>query len=301
VTTTSRLITPPQEDEIYPYRRVWFSIALEAGLLLAICVGMFIAFNVIGVQLPIIFRQVINIGLVALPVVLWFLFSLAREQAVSLPRQRMLTVLIVTGLAANAIGLPILQNVFQIDRWLPLADAPTRLVGYAITVGSLQEIIKYLVVRYTTYPTLFRIRLDSVAYTVASALGYSTVLNLQFALTTNTDPGTLGLEIFATTAFHIVASLLVAYGLSELRFASPSPILLPLTVVLAALIHGLAIPLRAGLINAGFSLSGGFTTPLFGLIVAIGLLVGVGSTMAFLFERAERAAREASAESGRST
>ena len=295
--SSARLITPPQEDEIYPYRRVWTSIALECGLLFAVCTGTFVAFDIVGVELPAIFQRLIDALLVLLPIALWLIFSFLREQAVPLPRQRLLTVMIVTALAANALGVPIIQSIFQTDRWLPLADAPTRLIGYVITVGSLQELIKYLVVRYTTFPDLIRMRLDTVAYATASAVGYATVLNAQFALTTAAEPGTLALQVFANMAFHIVASLLVAYGLSELRFATPSPILLPLTVMLGALIYGISIPLRTGLINASFALTGGFTRPLLSLGVSAAVLLAVGASMAFLFERAERAAREARAES----
>jgi hypothetical protein len=299
VTTTSRLITPPQEDEIYPYRRAWFSIAVESGILFVVTVAMFVTFRLLGVRFTPFIEQIVNLSVVLLPLVLWGVFSLRRELSVPLPRARLLMVLVVTGLAANAVGLPIADNIFQVDRWLPLADAPVRVVGYIITLGSLQEIIKYLVVRYATFPELLRIRADSVAYSAASAIGYAVIVNLRFALDTNTDPGTLALESFATFAFHLVASVIVAYGLSELRFSAPSPLLLPVMVVAAAVIHGAAIPIHAGLTNAGFSLAGSFTNPVFGLIMAVGLLVSIGSTMAFLFQRAEIAAQEARAESER--
>ncbi|MDX2160598.1 MAG: PrsW family glutamic-type intramembrane protease [bacterium] len=290
---STRLIPPPQEEEIHPYRRVWPSIALEMGVLFGVTLVCYTAFRVLGLELPPLIVQALNAVLALLPLLLWVVFSLLRERAVLLPRQRLLTVMIVTGLAANAVGLPLVEGVFQIDRWLPLAPSTTRIVGYVITVGALQELLKYLVVRYTVWPDFFRTRLDGVAYTFASSIGYATLLNIQFVLTTATLPDSAAFFVFNTLALHVAASIIVGYGLAELKFAAPTPLLLLLTLVLASFVNGGLAPIRDGLVNAGFSINGAFPSPLIGFFISLAILTAVALTFAFLFERADRAAREA--------
>ncbi len=297
---SARLVTPPQDEEIHPYRRVWASIALESGILFAICAGVFAAFNLIGVSVPTIVEQGLQIVLVLLPLILWGLFSLWREQRVPLPRERLFAVMIMTALAANALGQPIVDLVFQPERWLPLAPVPTRIVAYAITVGTLQEFIKYMVVRYAAWREFFRTRLDSVAYTFASAVGYATVLNVQFVLASpSASPDALALHVFETMALGAAASIVVAYGLAELRFATPSPLFLPLTLIIASFLYGGLIPIRTNFVNASFSLAGGFPKPLIGLLLSFGVLIVISFVFSFLFERSERAAQEAEAAEGR--
>jgi len=296
----ARLVTPPQDEEIHPYRRVWASIAIESGVLFALCTGVFVGFNLIGISVPTVLEQGLRIVLVLLPFFLWVIFSLWREQRVPLPRVRLFAVMIITVLAANALGVPIVDLVFQPDRWLPLAPVPTRIVAYAITIGTLQEFIKYMVVRYTVWRDFFRTRLDSVAYTFASAVGYATVLNVQFVLTTPTaSPDAVALYVFETMALGAAASIVVAYGMAELRFATPSPLFLPLTLIIASFLYGGLIPIRVNFVNASFSLAGGFPKPLIGLMLSFGVLIVISFVFSFLFERSERAAQEAEAAEGR--
>ncbi|MFN8529614.1 MAG: hypothetical protein U0670_13470 [Anaerolineae bacterium] len=291
----SRMLTPPQEEDVFPFLRVWPSIVVQSSVLFVICGGIFAAVGIFGLSVPAFIKQPVNLLIAVLPLGLWIVFAFWRERSVVEPRQQLLTVVIITALAANAVGIPFIEGVFQTERWLPLAAAPVRIVGYTITVGSFQELIKYLVLRYTVWGNHFRIRQDSVAYGFASAVGYATVLNLHFVLSTNTDAGSVALFTAETMALQAAASIIVAYGMSELRFSTPTPLLLPITIVMASFIFGGLIPLRAGFVNARFSLRGGFPNPLLGLAVSAAVFIGLAVIFAFLFERADRADREAAA------
>jgi hypothetical protein len=290
-----RLLTPPDEEEIYPYRRVWQSIAIESGVMLAIAGGAFVLFNFLHLNLPRALAQPVNVLLALAPFGLWLVFSLWRERFALQPRQRLLAVVVVTALVANGVSMPFIEGVFQPDRWLPLGSATDRIIGYTFTVCIVQEILKYLVVRYLVWPDQFRTRLDSVAYCVASAVGYATVLNLRFVLSGVALPDVVAIYVFGTLALNLVGSTIVAYGLAEVRFDNPSPFLLTATIALAALSNGVAIPVRGGLVNAGFSIQGGAASPLFGLGFSVGVLLGIGVVIAFLFNNAERRAQEAAA------
>ncbi len=275
---------------------------MESGILLVITAALFVIFNLLGVRLSERLQIPINVVLALTPVGLWMIFSWWQERFVPQPRPHLIMVMIVSALAANAVGIPLVNDVLQVDRWLPLSSAIMRIIGYMFTVGLVQEMLKYLVVRYTVWPEHFRIRLDGVAYGAAAAIGYATVLNLQAILNTNPPPDSAALRIFGTVALNLVASAIVGYGLAEVRFSQPSPFVLASTIALAAFITGVAIPIRAGLVNPSLSLDVvgdnpllniSATKPLLGLIFSSALLIAPSLALSVLFNSAERREREA--------
>jgi RsiW-degrading membrane proteinase PrsW (M82 family) len=298
----SLLLPPREEEEIYPYRRAWRSMAAESTIMLGTAVALFVVFNILNVQLPESLKTPVNVGLGLMPVGLWLALSWWPERFVLQPRQRLLTVTIVSALAANAIGIPLINDFLQVDRWLPLSSAIARIIGYTFTVGIVQEMLKYLVVRYTVWPQQFRNRLDGVAYGAASAIGYATVLNVHFALSNPSSPDVTANRVFGNLALHLATSLVVGYAFAEVRFSQPSPLLMTLSMALSAFITGVAIPIRAGLVNASLSLDNTATNPLLnisatrplqGLIFSLGLLVALSLVLSFLFNSAEQREREA--------
>ncbi len=310
-----KLLTPPDEEaEIYPYRHVWRSVIVENMALFIITVVIFFVFGLFRPQLPGILNLIFNGILAVLPVILWLLFSVWRERTVPQPRQRLITVFLVTALAANALAIPFIEDVIQPERWLPLGGAINRIIGYAFTVGIIQETTKYAVVRFITWPDYFRTRLDSVAYCVASTLGYAVVLNLRHLFTASSiTPDVMAVQVFGNVAVNLAASLIVSYGLAEVHFDKPTPFLMTITVAFAALINGVVIPLRSGLTNATFSISststespsifdtlaalfslqGSAPKPFLGFAFSGAILLALGIIVAFLFNNAERQAREA--------
>lgn len=294
-----RLLTPPQqEEEVYPYRDAWRSVAIESGVVGVVTILLFILVNIVRLQIPQQFNGIIATGLACLPIILWLYFSWRPERTVPQPRQRLLAVALISALIANAIGTPLINEFLQVDRWLPLSSAISRIIGYTFTVGIVQGFLKYLVMRYTVWPNQFRIRLDGVAYGAATGLGYASVLNLHFAFSTSASPDVAAAHMFANLALHLVTGILVGYGLSELQLGSP-PLLLPVfTVALAALITGISIPIRAGLVNAALELGTSTSRPLLGIIFSALLLIVPLLILSFMYNNAERQAQEIIAGSG---
>lgn len=311
-----RLLTPAEEEEVYPYRRVWRSFVVEGTLLAGLSVAVFVIFGLFGLRLPDVLTLAVNALLIAAPVLLWLVFSVWRERFVPEPRQRLIAVFLITALAANALALPFIDQVLQPERWLPLGGAINRIIGYAFTIGIVQETTKYAVVRFVTWPDLFRTRLDSVAYCSASALGYALVQSGQFFVAHPTvAPDVIATQMFNSVALNLAASLIVSYGLAEVRFDQPTPFLMTITVALAALLNGIAIPVRTGLTNANFVLPAATTDtpsllqlaasvfslrsatpkPILGVGFSAVLLLAFVVVIAFLFTNAERQAREARA------
>lgn len=293
----SRLVSPDAVDDINAYAAVWPSLILQIGVLTAVVVALYLAFNVLGIgaRLPRLAGQALDVGLVALPVAAWALFTLPRERAAPQPRARLLTVLVISGLAANAIALPLIDGLFQVERWLPLSNAINRIIGYAFTVGITQEISKYIVIRYTAWTGEFRTRRDAIAYGIASAIGYATVLNLRFVLESGAQPDIVAAQMLANVCANLVGSVVVAYGLAELRFTNPVPFLMTIAVAVAALLQGVIVALRAGVVNASFSVERAVSAPnlLFGIALSLAVLAGVSVLFAFFFTNADRRAAEA--------
>ena len=290
----SRTIAPDEiEQERYPYRRVWPSIILEMGILGSICVAVFFGTRLLNIQLSGASLSIVEAVLIAVPVVLWIVFSLLREQTVDLPRFRLLIVMVITLLAANAITIPVANALFQTSAWLPHEATVQRIIGYTFTLGISQAITQYLVVYYCVYPRGLRVRADSIAYFAAAAVGYAAILNIHFMLDSSPALDVLAITVFANQATSLAVSFLLAFGLAEVRFARPTPFLMMIMVALSALVYGLSISFRGGLINGGFSLLGGAASPLYGFVLSAGLFVAVGFIIAFFFRTAERREEEA--------
>ncbi len=292
----SRLIAPPEKEEIYPYRRAWRSVVVESSVMFAITALIFVLLNYLGLAIPQRVYRPLNLGLTLLPILLWVIFSWSQERRVQEPRQRLMSVLLLSALVANAIGYPLVNEFFRVDRWLPLENAVNRIVGYAFTIGITQELLKYLVLRALVWPDHFNTWLDGIAYSAAAAIGYATVLNLHFVLSTDASPDVAAVRIFGTYAVHLATSLLMGYALSDLRFSGSSLLFLPLSLALSAFIAGIAIPVRSGLVNASLSpdaLELSLSRPILGIGFSAAILVALMLVLSFLFRIAERRQREA--------
>ena len=261
---------------------------IETTVLIVVTVAIFVVVNFVGVAIPDAIRLPLSIGVAALPALLWLIFSYWRERSVQEPRSGLFTTFIVSALVANAIGLPLLSEFVQPDNWLSLQSAVDRIIGYTITVGITQEFLKYLVVRYVAWPDHFREREDAVAFAAASAIGYASVLNVSFVLGTNAPLDVVATRIFSTTTVHLASSVILSYGLAQLLFSRVSAVLLPFMLLVAALVTGVATPIRSGLISAALSVDGAATRPLFGLGFSILAIVVPLLGMYFLFRVADQ-------------
>lgn len=288
---------PTEEEEIYPYRRIWRSLAIESLILLLVAVGLWVLVSFIGISLPSVIERPAEIALCILPFGLWALLSLLQERTVPEPRSHLLALVAITALAANAVAIPVIDSVLQVELWLPMAPALNRIAGYMFTVGIIQVLTCYTVFRFVAYSTGMRIRADGIAYMLASAVGYGCVLNLHYVFTTNASIDIVAMRIFNNISLLYAVSVVVGYGIGEVRFGRPSPLLLTLTMAIGAMLAGIAIPVRSGLINAALTLGPALASPIRGLALSALLLVAVCVVTAFLMENAER--RESDAHAAR--
>lgn len=294
-TSGPRLLTPPQErEERYPYSPVWRSFVLESSILAAITVIAFVAITILGISIPSQLTLFVTVLVALLPALVWAIVSTLSERNALEPRQGFIMLFVISAIAANAISLPLIDRVLEVDKWLPLSSAVYRILGYTVTVGIVQETTKYLVLRYMVWPQNLRVRVDTVAFALATGIAYATVLNLDFII--RNDPVALdviALRSFANYALNVSGSLIIAYGLAELRFSDPFPFFMMFILAVAALITGIAIPIRTGLVSASFSLNTPTPRPLLGLGFSFVLLIVVSLIVSTLINSAERRAQEA--------
>lgn len=284
------LITPPREkEELSPYRSSWRSIWLENASLVLVCGILFVMGGFITPFLPVPLLLAITVIVSAMPVLSWVIFSWFPEQRATRPRPRLFVTLLLSGLIANAVAVPLVTDVVRPDEWLSTTTAQNRILGYALTVGVIYELLKYLVIRYLVWESGYKTLDDPPAYAAASAAGFSLVVTLHLLLQANPPPLEVSAQrVIAVYSAHLSASLCVAYGLSGMRFGRSSSVVLSLFFLLGCAIHGIAIPVRAGLVNAAFSLSGAFPREVFGLVFSILLLFGPAIGFYLLTRTAER-------------
>jgi RsiW-degrading membrane proteinase PrsW (M82 family) len=281
------LLAPEEEArEVYPYRRVWRTAALEVGVLLfgtlVVLAGDLFGFVQGGssASLP-------RVGIAGLPLLAWFVFSYRGERRAAIPRPGLVGVLILGGLVANAVAVPLDERLFTLDRWLPQQGFFGRLLGYMFTLGFAAEFLKYLVLRYTVWPGRFRQRLDGVAYALAVSVGFAVIYNMRFALYTDATLTATALRVCSITYSHMAVGLVMGYYLAELRIGRPPVFWLPMGLLLAAFLSGLYYAFRGIAIVGGLNVGATASSPIRGLGLALGLVIVVFISLAFIIESAD--------------
>ncbi len=286
------LLAPQREEkEHYPYRRVWRSALIEVAIVLLATVAMVLVARFAQPRLDDSQRRAVGVSFAVAPLALWVLVSYLGERRALQPRPRLFTVVILSALAANALGVPLVERVFAPGDWLTTASGSSRLIGYMLTVGIVQEFLKYAVIRYSVWPGCFRIRSDGIAYTMAAGIGYATVLNLNYAFVTSATPQMYALRFAETTFVQLAVGTIMGYFLAELKLTRSTGIFwLPGGLLLAAFLTSLAIVFRGGLVVGGISATGTANNAVQGLGMAVFLVIALFSSIYFLINNADERA-----------
>ena len=281
------------DAETFGILPVWRRASLLFVLLFAVCAGMIVSGELLTISLTPDINRFISLGLVFLPLLLWLALSVLPELRGDRPRRRLVGVSVVSGLAASAVGLPLVEQFFALEQWLPLQSVIQRIIGYTLTAGMIDVGLRFIVLRYLIYPQALRVRSDAVAYALAGAIGYSFYLSL--VLIWRLDPIWNHAAIYILSSFTVQAAscLFIALGIIESYFADAFPLVLPVNLLVSALISGLILALLPGLLSGPLSQAGSVDRPLFGLLfVAAAAAVTVGSAY-FLYSNSARREREA--------
>ncbi|MEP7285244.1 MAG: PrsW family glutamic-type intramembrane protease [Chloroflexota bacterium] len=287
------LLAPQQEErEVFPYRRVWRTALIEIAILLVLTVIAVLVTRFYTGTLTDAQRGLFSVAFAVTPLMLWIIFSYFGERRALLPRERLFAVMLLSVLAANAIGIPLVERVFAVDEWLSTASGSSRILGYALSVGVTQEFLKYLVMRYSVWPQAFHSRSDGIAYAMAASIGYATVVNLNYVFNTIADPGSAALHVAEFTLIQLAVGIIMGYFLAELKLSRDAGVFwVPGGLLFAALLTGLAITFRGGLIVGGIGPNGNASTAFQGLGIAIFLVAVLFASFYFLINNADERSR----------
>lgn len=263
-------------------QRVWEAVLLECGPLFMLALLL----EGLAFTLPATLRGAGSIAVSLLPALVWLLNSWWRGGY--RPRLRMAATgcLLVAGLLCNAICLPLINEFYDVQGWLPLASAINRIAGYSLTVGLTQALALWLVVRHAAPRRDLTQRLDVLVCLRAAATGYAVVASLDHALRVGPSFSAQAAQVFNILASLNCAAIMLAHALEGLYFRRNLFLLRPaLTVALAALVAGSAVPLVAGLGNAGISSLQpvAAASPLPGNFYSLAMLLAVWLIVRFLF------------------
>jgi hypothetical protein len=295
LTSQPYLLTPQRaESDRYPYRRVWRTAWLEAVILLVLTAALVFGTRLVDLRLPATAERALSFVYAILPLGLWLGISYAAERRALQPRRNLPAVVILGGLAASGVAVP-LTAIFAAEEWLSTASGLDRIIGYTLTVGVVHEFLKYAVLRYSVWRTEFNTRLDAVAYAMAAAIGFATALNIHFALSNTLNLASAALRMTEITLAQVAISPILGFVLYELRKPNVFVLIPVLGVLIAALFNALSIVIRAGLIVAGVSRTSTANNAIYGLGMALFLIVVLFSALSFLVRAAdEREALRAS-------
>lgn len=278
-----QLLSPEEEiEEIFPYRRVWQTLSTEMSVLLGIVAGVILATRLELIED--VHQQPISILLALVPIGLFYIFSVRREQQAIEPRSHLMLILILSIIVANGVAWPIIESVITPDRWMTNLGFFSRIIGYSLTIGNLAIITQYVVVRYTAWPNGFRSRLDGIAYSVPAAIGYSLVLNVHYILNEEPILSAAAIRILTNVYLQITVGAVMGYFLAEMTESeNPPPIFwLPMGLSVAAFLGGVYIAFRRITVISGMS-----SRVLGPLFLVIGFAVFILSVLAFVIESAD--------------
>jgi hypothetical protein len=281
-----QLLAPQEElQRVYPYRRVWRALLAELllyGLVCTLLLGL--SFTGVLSDAP---NRNLQIGLAMLPVGLFLWFSVRPERQVFQPRQHLIPLLVLSAILTNGITVPLLNEFFTPELWLPGQDFFGRIFGYMATAGILTAALQYGIVRYTVWPSAFRIRLDGIAYCMATALGYATVLNLQAVLQDDLLLSAAIIRLLVTLYLHVSIGTIIGYFLGEFAIGRPSIVWMPLGLGIASFVYGVFMAFRAIAVRSGLSTASTGNRAIGPYFLAIGMSLLILWVVAFLIESAD--------------
>ncbi|GAB4580396.1 MAG: hypothetical protein Fur0022_31370 [Anaerolineales bacterium] len=188
------------------------------------------------------------------PAVVWLGFFYRRDRLEPEPKSMVIQVFFLGGLLAAALGIPLVENIYQVSEWM-YSSLGTRLLGGILIVGFTQEFLKYAAVRWTVYKTdEFDEPVDGIIYATAAGLGYAAMLNILFVVESGgVDLGAGVLRITIISLAHASFAGIVGYFLGLEKFQNKPAWFTSLGVVIAAVLNGVFFTLRSAVITSGLA------------------------------------------------
>lgn len=271
----------------YPYRRVWRTAWLEAIILVAITAAITLGSRAVPLQFSQNNERLFGLAFALLPLGLWITISYRAERSARISRLRLPAMVILGGLSASGVAIPLIDQFFANEEWLTNASGITRIMGYTLSVGLVHEFLKYAVVRYSIWRDLIETRQDAVAYSLACGVGFGTALTVHFALNHTLNPAAAALRITEIFMAQVAIAPIMGYVLYEMRNPKVFVLLPVFGLMVASVFNALSVVIRAGLIVSSISRTSTSNNALFGLGMVVFIVVVLYSAISFIIRSAD--------------
>ena len=204
------------------------------------------------------------------PAAVWLTFFYRRDRLEPEPKHLVVQMVILGGLLAAAIGIPLVERVFAVPNWLSSSPAWAQLLGGFFIVGMVQEFLKYAAVRFTVYYAPdFDEAIDGIIYTTAVAIGFAVVLNITFVVSSGgVDLGSGAIRMVLTTLAQASFAGIVGYFLGRMKFEERPLWWMPLGLAVAAALNSLFYFLRGTLSQGNLGSSNSWVGLLLAAVLA---------------------------------
>lgn len=250
---------------------LWRSMAQFMLALVAMIVVVTVLFGIIRLPLGDTARIIVSVALAILPGATWLALVYRLEKDVGDLIQFGPTVMVLGGLAAAALAQPFLHQVVRVDQWLPTTGLTVRFVSHLLLIGSTHMFLIYAVMRYTLVHTpVIERRVDAILYSLITAIGYATMLNIQLVANNGgLDPINGFIRMAGDVVGHGGAAILLGFFLGRHRFEDVPFWYVPSGLAGAIFIDGLILYSRAEISRTGLSLTKDGFSPWPGLAITI--------------------------------
>ena len=231
-------------------------------------------------QLSLTGTPLVLVGIVVslVPAVIWLGVFVQQDRLEPEPKRFILGVFVLGGLLAQAVGIPAIRDLFRVQDWMTVGQPIVNLLGSILIIGFIQEYLKYAGVRFTVFGSSeFDERVDGIIYGAAIGVGFATVLNINYVVSSGGVH--LGIGVMRTVIVTLAQASFAGvsgYFLGRAKFEEMPFWWLPAGVTLAAVLNGVVSVLLQEV-----SMQGLRFTPAYGLVLAAAV-AGVTFTLLFV-------------------
>ena len=257
-------------------------LLVTVGAVVIFAAIMAVLFGMLDWKLEGIWQVMAGLFMAIVPALIWLFAFLQQDRLEPEPKRYVFGVFILGALLAQAIGQPLIRDLFGIQNWAS-GNALINILAAIFIAGFIQEFLKYAAVRYTVfYSGEFDERVDGIIYGAAAGLGYATMLNVQYIISNGGVDLGIGVMRVATTALAQASFAgVVGYFLGIAKFERKGPLWLPLGLTLAAVLNGIVSYVLGQVTRLG-----GFSfNPWYGLVVAVIIAGGTFYALFMLIRR----------------
>jgi RsiW-degrading membrane proteinase PrsW (M82 family) len=276
------------QQPIAKQRGAWWQSAIIAVIGVLVFVGIVIGLDAaLQPQLSGMALVLIGVLLAIIPAVLWLIFFYMQDRLEPEPKKEVFKIFIVALALAGAIGIPLTDQLFQVQNWL-YRSTSSLVFGSIFVIGAIETLLIYLAVRYFVYDTdEFDERTDGMVYGTAAGLGYATAINIQFVLSSGGAAlGGAEVNVAEVALAHAAFAGVLGYFLGRAKMERERIWWLPLGLLLAALLNGLFTILRSQVEIGSITIGAASALPsVAGLILAGALALIVAGVISFLINR----------------